>query len=77
MNTRKTQIDELRIRASGLTREQGRQLGRMVAEQLSEVPLSTSGSQNISEVSLRIRSQGRNSLETLATRIADSIRRKV
>lgn len=77
MNTRKTQIDELRIRASGLTREQGRLLGRMVAEQLSEEPLSTSGSQNISEVSLRIRSKGRNSMETLAARIADGIRRNL
>ena len=77
MNTRKTQINELRIRASGLTREQGRLLGRMVAERLSEEPLGTSGAQNISEVSLRIRSQGGSSMETLATRIADSIRRKV
>ena len=77
MNTRKTQINELRIRASGLTREQGRLLGRMVAQQLSEEPLSTSGPQNISEVSLRIRSEGRNSMETLAARIAQSIRRNV
>ena len=77
MNSRKTQINELRIRASGLTREQGRLLGRMVAEQLSEEPLGTRESQNISEVSLRISSQGPNSMETLAARIADSIRRNV
>ena len=74
----KTQIDELRIRASGLTREQGQRLGRMVAEQLIQSPLGGgSGPREIPALSVRVSSQSTNSIGPLAIRIADSIRRKL
>lgn len=73
----KTQINELRIRASGLTREQGRRLGRMVAEQLSNSPISESDPREIPALSVRVQSQSTNSMGLLAASIADSIRRKL
>ena len=73
----KIQIDELRIRASGLTREQGRRLGRMVAEQLSNSEISEAGPREIQALSVRVNSQSTNSIGQLAASIADSIRRKL
>ena len=73
----KTQIDELRIRASGLTREQGRRLGRMVAEQLSNSQIGEAGPREIPALTVRVVAQSTNSLGLLAASIADSIRRKL
>jgi hypothetical protein len=73
----KTQINELRIRASGLTREEGQRLGRMVAEQLSNAPISESDARNIPALSVRVHSQSTNSIGLLAANIADSILRKL
>jgi hypothetical protein len=72
----KTHIDELRIRASGLTREQGLRLGRMVAEHLSNAPIGEAGPRHIPALSVRVHSQSTNSIGLLAASIADSIRRK-
>lgn len=73
----KTQINELRIRASGLTREQGRRLGRMVAEQLRDSQIGEAGPREIPALSVRVHSQSTHSIGLLAASIADSIRRKL
>ena len=77
MSAATVQIDELRVRASGLTREQARHLGEAVAKRLVELPLGTEQSRNIPTVTLRVRSNAAGSIERTADEIAVGIRRSL
>jgi hypothetical protein len=72
----KVRIQEFRIRATGLTREQGRRLGELVAKQLNESARKSTGSRNINEISIQFRSDG-HSIDRLATDVTRQIRRKL
>ena len=76
MRSSKVQINELRLRAPGLNREQAQRLGRLVAKRLSESPIPVAQSRTLPSVSLRVR-DGRGSLEGIASEIASSIRKSV
>lgn len=71
------QINELRLRASGLTPDQARRLGEIVAKRLSEVPLAGRQSQRITSLRLRVQSRANDSLEQMADDIAHHVRRRV
>lgn len=70
-------INHLRLRVSGKDRGQGRRLGESVAKQLSELPIATVRSQRIPQLSVRVRAQDSNSVETLAAKIANSVRSRI
>lgn len=72
MSSRKIKIDELRLRAPGLTRAQAQQLGRLVAQRLSEISLPAGGARKLKSVSVNVRST-RGSLEGMAAEIANRI----
>ena len=76
MSTKKVKIDELRLRAPGLTRTQAQQLGRLVAQRLSEISIPANGSRKLASISVNLRSQ-RGSLEAMAQEIANRIGAKV
>lgn len=76
MSSRKVHIDELRLRAPGLSRAQAERLGKLVAKQLAERPLTVMRSRTIPALSLKVNSDAR-SVEEMATRIATSIRKSV
>lgn len=77
MSAATVQINELRVRASGLTPEQARSLGETVAKRLAEAPLATNQSRTIPRVSLRVRSSTTSSIERMADEIAVGIRRSL
>lgn len=69
-------IDELRLRASGLTREQGKRLGEIVAERLAKQTLvGDQQSRIIPSLNVRVQSNAGSSVERMAFEIAGSIRR--
>jgi len=71
------QIGELRIRATGLTPEDARRLGESVAQRLVASPLVSHGQRKISELTVRTRSNGTNSVDRMAEEIAAGIRRSL
>lgn len=77
MKSTSVHIKELRVRASGLTQEQARRLGELVAQRLSETPLSADRSRRIPSASVQVCSSGRNSLERVADDIVVGIRRSL
>ena len=66
MSAATVQINELRVRASGLTPEQAQRLGESVAKRLAEVPLGTDQSRTIPTVILRVRSNTTSSIKRMA-----------
>lgn len=68
------QINELRLGAPGLTVEQARQLGELVAKRLSEAPLAGTEPRRIATVQLRVQSRANDSLERIADEIARQVR---
>jgi len=72
----KVHIREFRIRASGLTREQGRRLGELVAKRLSEDSRETNGTKSVNEISIKFRSTT-SSIDRLASDVTAHIRRRV
>lgn len=74
MSAATIQINELRVRASGLTPEQARRLGESVAKRLAELPLAANQSRKIPAVTLRVRSSTTTSIERMADEIAVGIR---
>ena len=77
MSSKKVQIDELRLRTSGLTREQARSLGENVARQLAENIPSSRRSRKLPGISIRINQGANHSQDGLAETIADQIRRRL
>jgi hypothetical protein len=75
MKSTTVHIDELRLRASGLTPEQGRRLGEIVAQRLSGLQLVGNQSRQIPSVHLRLRPSDGGSLERMADHIVAGIRR--
>ena len=68
------QINELRLRASGLTREQARLLGETVAKRLAEFSLAGTQSRRIPALTVRVGTMATSSVDVLATEIARRIR---
>jgi hypothetical protein len=76
MKGKKVHIRELSLRASGLTRAEGRRLGELVAQRLAELTRRTTQSKTISEVSIKFDSTTR-SVDRLASEVATRIGRKL
>ena len=76
MNSR-FQIDQLRLRAFGLTREQGHSLGESVARRLGELEWAPRSEKKISSLHVEVRSGERTSVEELADLIAFEIQRRL
>jgi hypothetical protein len=77
MTSKKLHIKELRIKAPGLTRAEGRRLGQLVADHLAETGLSLNQSRQVSELTLRIKAQNGNNVARIAETIAGQIRRRL
>ena len=77
MNRGTVHINELRLRASGLTRDQARRLGEMVAGRLSDLRLTNNQARRIPALSLRVGSVKPGSFETTADEIARAIREQL
>jgi hypothetical protein len=67
------QIKEMRLQVPGLTREQGRQLGEVVAQRLSH--LNVERSINLPALNLRVAPGATISVERMADEIVAGIRR--
>lgn len=76
MKSGKVQIKEFRIRVPGLTREEGRRLGQLVAKQLSDIAGNRQGTKSAAEISIRLGSNHR-SVDRLASEVTAQIRRRV
>ena len=74
MSRTKLQINQLRLRVGGLTREQGRRLGEIVAKQLAETVLVKAPRRKISALTIRAGSTASSSVEGLAHEIACKVR---
>ncbi len=73
MESARVRIDELRLRAPGLTPEQGRLLGEAVARRLADLPVGRSG--NVPALALSVPLGGPIEIESLGEAIAARIRR--
>lgn len=76
MSSRKVHINELRLRAPGLSRAQAQRLGKLVAKELAEKPMTVIRSRTMRSLSLKVNSDA-DSVEGMATKIAGSIRKAV
>ena len=77
MSSRKVHIDELRVRTSGLTREQARTLGENVARHLAENIPGGRRSRKLQNVSIRINKPAGHTEDRVAETIANQIRRRL
>ena len=77
MKSSTVQINELRLRASGLTPELARLLGETVAKRLANLPIAADRSQRIPDVTLRVRSSATSSIERMADEISTKIRHRL
>jgi hypothetical protein len=71
------EISELHLRVPNLAPPQARRLGEMVAQRLSEMPLARAGSRKIDDLAVRVRTDGRSSMERVADQIATGVRRSL
>lgn len=71
------QISELHVRATGLTREQARRLGEVVAERLAQSPLARQGSRKIPALNVCVKPAAAKSVERTADDVVDGIRRSL
>lgn len=76
MSLRRVHIDELRLRVSGLTRDEARRLGDAVAKHLRRLPVGNA-SRSIPNMNIRMQSERTNSIEAVADAIAGNVRRKL
>src|SRR5262245_18299442 len=67
---RSIQIKELRLRATGLTRAEGRRLAECVAQQLLDLSLEPRAPKAIPALSLNVKSRGSESVDQIAQAIA-------
>ena len=77
MKSPKVQINEMRVRASGLKPEQARRLGEMVASRLADARLGNQSSQRIPSAYVPVGSSTGNSVEALADQIVAGLRNKL
>lgn len=76
MKRKSIRIDELRVRAAGLSENEARQLGNAVARQLAAVELNPDQRKSLGVLNVSIRSR-RGSVEQLAKEIAEGVRRRL
>jgi len=77
MKTTKIQINEMRLRVRGISREEARRLGEIVAQRLSDARFAVKSSRNVPSVNVRLKSAGTDSIEATANEIVESIRKQV
>ena len=77
MKSTKIQVNEMRVRVRGLSREAARSLGEIVAQRLAEARFAVKSSQNIPSVNVRLTSAGNNSIEATANEIVERLRRQL
>jgi hypothetical protein len=77
MKSTTVHINELRLRASGLTPEQARHFGKVVAERLAQSPLAMHRSRKIPALNVCVKPAAGKSLERAADDIVDGIRRRL
>lgn len=71
------QIDELQINMPGNNQEDGKNLGRQVAERLAAVIPENSGNRHIPELRVQMQSSASNDTAQMADRIAEQIIRQI
>jgi hypothetical protein len=76
VKTGKLQINDLRIKAPGLTTEQARRLGQMVAQRLVSTQFNKQTSRTVPTARVQLNRAG-TSLETMANEVVEGIRRKL
>jgi hypothetical protein len=76
MNPPLVHIQELRLRAPGLTREQARHLGEALARRLANLQ-PAANRRNIAGLAVNVRPPASASIDTMADAIADGIRRRL
>jgi len=79
MNDRMINITELRLRATGLSREDGQRLGTAVAHRLAALSMQTGRVREISNLSIQVRAPAGApaSIGRLADIVVDQIRRQL
>jgi hypothetical protein len=77
MKSTKIQVNEMRVRVRGLSREAARSLGEIVAQRLAEARFAVKSSQNIPSVNVRLTSAGNNSIEATANEIVERLRKQL
>ncbi len=70
-------IDKLHLRVPGLTPDQARRLGTLVAQRLAASPPVSKGSRVISAISVRLRTRGTGTPDQIADDIVGHVRRKL
>ncbi|HEY6805624.1 MAG TPA: hypothetical protein VI306_18745 [Pyrinomonadaceae bacterium] len=75
MKKPRIQIENLHIKAAGLSPEQGRQLARLVARNLARVPVSRTGV--VKNLNVSHQSKPATSIASLADQVVDQITRKI
>jgi hypothetical protein len=71
----RVQIEQLHIKAAGLSAEQGRRLARLVANNLARVPVSRTGV--VKNINVSHQPKPATSLASLADQVVDQITRKI
>lgn len=71
------QIDELQISLAGNNKDDGNELGRLVAERLAVAMPENYGNQHIPELRLQLQSISSNDTSQMADRIAQQIIRQL
>ncbi|HEY3028347.1 MAG TPA: hypothetical protein VGJ55_19525 [Pyrinomonadaceae bacterium] len=71
------EISELHLRVPNLAPPQARRLGEMVAQRLAGLSLAQDGSRKIDALAVRVRTDGRSSMERVADEIATGVRRRL
>lgn len=67
----------MRIRTSGLSVEQAKQLGEVLQQRLVKERLATSQSGRVSTLNLTVKTSGRRSIETIADEIIRSLAKRL
>jgi hypothetical protein len=77
MSSAKVQINELRLRAPGLTPDHARYLGELVAQRLSNTPLVAEQSRQIPSQNVQLRANKGAPIDRMADEIVAGIRRSL
>jgi len=71
------EIEELHLSIPGNNREDGADLGRMVADRLADAIPENYGNQHIPEIRLQLQSESSNNVSLMADSIAEQIIRQI
>jgi hypothetical protein len=77
MKAKTIRINELRIRAQGLSLSEGKRLGELVAERLAGVARALGQSRTVTDLTIRIKAPEGNRVNRIATTIESHLRRSL